>query len=153
MQDFTPVNPEYKEMVRKQLAGNHFMNFIGFEIKDIKPGYVSGELELKEQHLQQMGYLHGGVTATVADIVCGFSIYTLLGKNQGVVTVDLNVAYLNPGIGDKLVANSTVLKAGNRIFFSEGEVWVESKNKRILVAKVSATMAVLNFTEESNPVK
>ena len=142
--NLTPQEPEFIEMVREKIGGNHFTNFIGFNIHTIEVGYIEGTLELKQHHLQQMEFVHGGVTATVSDIVSGFAAFTLVKKGQGIVTVEMKVSYFNPGKGDTLIAIGKVIKPGNRLHFCESELWVQNGDHKILIAKASATMAIIN---------
>lgn len=139
-----PQETNFVEMVREKIGGNHFTNFIGFNIHTIEAGYLEGTLELKQHHLQQMEFVHGGVTATVSDIVAGFAAFTLVKKGQGVVTVEMKVSYFNPGKGDLLLAIGKVIKAGNRLHFCESELWVQSGDHKTMIAKASATMAIIN---------
>lgn len=125
--------------VRRKLAGQRFMHLIGADLTLITPGRVEAELILAEQHQQQRGFAHGGLTATMADLVAGFAAVTLVPDNYGVVTADLRVSYLHPGVGQKLKAIGWVLKAGRRLHFCEAEVWCDD----LLIAKASATMAVV----------
>jgi uncharacterized protein (TIGR00369 family) len=138
-----PAEPHFIEMVKDKIEGNHFMNYIGFVINNIDAGLIEGELDLEQYHMQQMNFLHGGVTATVADIVAGFAAFTLVKKGQGVVTVDLKVSYLNPGQGSKLYAKGYVIKAGQKLFFCESELYTLKDGQKLLIAKSSATMAVV----------
>lgn len=141
---FTPQESDFVEMVREKIGGNHFTNYIGFSIDTIKAGYIAGKLKLAQHHLQQMEFVHGGVTATVADIVAGFAAFTLVRKGQGVVTVEMKTSYLNPGKGDTLYAEGKVIKAGSRLLFCESELYTENQGNRLLIAKASSTMAIVN---------
>ena len=141
---FTPQETDFVQMVREKIGGNHFTNFIGFTIHTIEAGYIEGSLELQQHHLQQMEFVHGGVTATVSDIVAGFAAFTLVKKGQGVVTVEMKVSYFNPGKGSKLTAKGQVVKAGSRLHFCESELWVENNGLLTMIAKASATMAIIN---------
>jgi uncharacterized protein (TIGR00369 family) len=141
---FTPQESDFVEMVREKIGGNHFTNYIGFSIDTIEAGYIAGKLKLAQHHLQQMEFVHGGVTATVADIVAGFAAFTLVKKGQGVVTVEMKTSYLNPGKGDTLYAEGKVIKAGSRLLFCESELYTENQGNRLLIAKASSTMAIVN---------
>ena len=74
------------------------MHHIGFSLTRIEPGQIEGEMDLPEFTRQQLGFLHGGVTATVADIVAGFAAYSLTPLDKHVVTADINIMYYKPGI-------------------------------------------------------
>ena len=115
------------------------MHLIGADLTVIIPGRVEAELDLGQQHQQQRGFAHGGLVATMADLVAGFAGVTLLPDNFGLVTADLRVSYLHPGVGQRLRAVGWVLKAGRRLHFCEAEVWCDG----LLIAKASATMAVV----------
>lgn len=121
------------------------MHLIGADLTLITPGRVEAELTMGEQHLQQRGFAHGGLIATLADLVAGFAAVTLVPDNYGVVTSDLKISYLNPGLGQKMKAIGWVLKAGRRLHFCEAEVWCDD----VLIAKASATMAVLEPIAQS----
>ena len=125
--------------IRRKLVRQHFMHLIGADLTVITPGRVEAELTMGEQHLQQRGFAHGGLTATMADLVAGFAAVTLVPDDFGVVTADLKISYFNPGVGKKLKAIGWVLKAGRRLHFCEAEVWCDD----VLIAKASATMAVI----------
>ena len=125
--------------IRRKLVRQHFMHLVGADLTVITPGRVEAELTMGQQHLQQRGFAHGGLTATMADLVAGFAAVTLVPDDHGVVTSDLKISYLHPGIGTTLKAIGWVLKAGRRLHFCEAEVWCDD----VLIAKASATMVVI----------
>lgn len=137
-------NPHFKQTVINKMALNHFMNFIGFETTKIEAGYIEGEIQLQQHHMQQSNFVHGGVTSTVADVVMGFAAFTLVPEVQGTVTSDLKVAYLRPGIGNKLIAKGRVIKAGNMLFYCEADIiCVHPENGEQLIARGYSTMCAV----------
>jgi len=134
-------NPDYKELIQEKLKGQHFMRHIGFELTRIEPGMIEGEGTIDQFMTQQDGYVHGGVTATVADIVCGFAAFSLVHKDHHVVTGDLKLSFLSPGKGHTIMARGYVIKPGKRLNFCEGEVWVQNEEATTLIARAYATMA------------
>lgn len=139
------LNPNFKNYVQQRIAANKFMPFLGFEITDIEAGEINGVLAFKEHHQQQNGYLHGGITSAILDMVEGFAAYSLVREGDLVFTVEAKISYLNRGMGDVFFAKGWVIKPGKRFHFCEGEIWYLDPltNEKILVAKGSATMAVL----------
>ncbi|MBR7722880.1 PaaI family thioesterase [Hymenobacter properus] len=135
----TTAAPELEARIRRKLTGQRFMHLIGADLTSITPGRVEAELVLADKHLQQRGFAHGGLIATLADLVAGFAAVTLVPDNFGVVTSDLKISYLHPGVGRQIKAIGWVLKAGRRLHFCEAEVWCDE----LLIAKASATMAVI----------
>jgi uncharacterized protein (TIGR00369 family) len=141
-------NPAFKSTIQEKLPQQSFMNYIGFEITNIAEGVITGQLILREEHRQHKGFVHGGLTATIADIVSGFAAATLVPKDHHVVTVEMKVSYLNPGVGDKLIARGWVLKQGQKLNFCEAEVYcIKDTEEPVLIAKASATMATINPEE------
>lgn len=137
---FEPAEPDFIAMVKDKIGGNHFSQFVGIDIHTIEAGEIQATLNLEQHHRQQMGFVHGGVTATFSDVVMGFAAYTLVKKGQGVVTTDLRISYLNPGVGNQLFARGFVIKAGQKLLFCEAELWMMDGDKRTDIAKASSTM-------------
>nr|WP_205504387.1 PaaI family thioesterase [Rufibacter sp. SYSU D00308] len=137
-------NPEFRDTVKEKLQRQFYMHLLGFEIETIEIGLVEGQLQLEEKHKQHKGFAHGGVIATLADIVMGFAAVTLVPADQHVVTADLKVSYLNPGVGTALFAKGWVLKQGKRLNFCEAEIFtINGQGEKNMIAKASATMATL----------
>lgn len=128
------------------------MHLLDFEIETIEVGEITGRLVLQEKHKQHKGFVHGGVTATIADIVMGFAAVTLVPADQHVVTADLRVSYLNPGVGEELFARGWVIKQGKMLNFCEAEIFSkDGAGKKVLIAKASATMATIQAQPISQP--
>ena len=139
MSDILEPAADLEARIRRKLLKQHFMHLIGADLTSIAPGRVEATLALGQQHLQQRGFAHGGLVATLADLVAGFAGVTLLPDAYGLVTAELKVSYLNPGVGSQIRAIGWVLKPGRRLHFCEAEVWCDE----VLIAKATATMAVL----------
>lgn len=144
---FTVLNPNYRELIVEKLLGQRFMHYIGFQLDLIEPGLVTAGMVIEEHILQQTNFVHGGATATLADLVMGFAAYTLVAEEQVVLTADLKVSYLNPGQGDKITAKGFVIKAGRKMIFCEGEIYCEKNGVLTMIAKASAIMSVLNLSD------
>lgn len=137
-------NPDFEQDIREKLERQEFMKLVGFAVTKIAVGRIEGELILTPQHLQHKGFAHGGLIATLADIVAGFAAVSLVPKGHHVVTVELKVSYFHPGVGQRLVAKGCVIKAGRRLNFCEAEIYAaEAANPLLLIAKASATMATI----------
>ncbi len=138
-----PMNPDFKQRIEKHLVRQEFMHHIGFKLDLIEAGRVEGRMKLEKIHLQQAGLVHGGVIATVADIVAGFSAYSLVGVDEKVVTGELKISYLRPAKGEILWAKGWVLKQGRKINFCEAEVYVLNGNESKLIAKATTSMIII----------
>lgn len=145
MTTFNPQNPDFVAMIHEKMKGNAFMHYIGFEPEFIEAGRVEGKLQIQPHHKQQSGFLHGGVTATLADLVCGWAAFTLVKQGQTVVTVELKTNYLNPATGSRAWAKGYVIKAGSMLTFTECEIYCNNNGIDTLVAKSYGTFATINL--------
>jgi len=139
---FTPRNPDFLEDLEHILKGQHFMKHIGCSLDLVEAGIAEGHIVLKEQHLQQHGFLHGGVSATVCDLVMGFAAWSLIPKGFGVVTADLKTDYHYPGLGTVLHGRGRVVKTGNMLHFCEAELWLDEGPVVVRATSIMCTVQV-----------
>jgi uncharacterized protein (TIGR00369 family) len=131
------------ETLRGFFALSPFMVDLGVEPVAVEPGRLTTVMPLAQRHLQHTGQAHAGVTASLADHSMGAAAQTLTAPGFWVVTAELKTSLLRAAKGERLVCEAWVLKPGRQISFTEAEVFVESGGRRTLVAKASATMAVI----------
>lgn len=142
--NFTVKNPDFRQTIINHLERQEFMKHIGCVLTVIEPGYVEAEITLGKEHQQQIGLVHGGVTATIADVAAGFAGFTLVGPDEHTVTAELKVSYFRKGLGAKLRAVGTVAKAGNSMHFCEASVYCANDDgEEELIAKATTTMAII----------
>jgi uncharacterized protein (TIGR00369 family) len=120
------------------------MQLLGMELPSIELGRVLAKLEAKNDHQQQNGLFHGGVISTAADVAMGFAAMTLVAPADMVVTGEMKVSFLNPGLGTHIESVGTVLKPGRRVNFCEAEVYAIEGNDRSLIAKASSSMIIIS---------
>ena len=142
-----PKNPKFKETIKHKLEGQHFMHLVGFDITRIDCGIIEGEMLLKQKHLQQFGFVHGGATSTILDITMGFAAYSVVPEGKGVVTANITIDFLNPGEGDKIIAIGEIEKAGKRMVCTRGKVFTEKDGKRKIIASARSVMAVVDVVD------
>lgn len=136
-------NPNYRQFIAEKLAANHFSAAIGFAMDAVESGRTSGTITINATHLQQNGFVHGGVILTLCDIVAGFAAFTLVHPDEHVVTAEIKVSCLRPAVGESLYAEGFVIKPGKHIHFCESEVYAIAGGVKKLVAKSSSSMAVV----------
>jgi uncharacterized protein (TIGR00369 family) len=129
--------------VRRIFDQAPFIADLGVVLERIAPGECETSLRLEQRHLQQDGYAHAGVMATLADHTAGAAAATLVGTNEYVLSVEFKINLLRPAHGERLRCHATVLKPGSRIDVVESEVWSEDDGDSKLVAKAMVTLAVL----------
>lgn len=139
---FNIPNPDFKSLVEEKFKFNHFSQSLGLKLTKIDAGNVEATLQLEQEHLQQNNITHGGIILTLCDVVAGFAAFTLVPGNKHVVTAEIKVTCLRPGIGESLSARGWVVKPGNHLSFCESEVWCHKAERKYLIAKASTSMAV-----------
>jgi len=141
--EFIVNNPEWRARLEPLLRGQNFMKHLGFQLTVTEPGYVEGEMEIQPIQRQALGYLHGGISAILCDVVAGVAAFNLVRADQHVVTGEIKVSYLNPGMGDKVKAVGRVIKQGKTISFCEADIFVYHENQEIHVARASTSMVII----------
>ncbi|MEG0383764.1 MAG: PaaI family thioesterase [Solibacillus sp.] len=126
------------EQVRESLNQSTFSNLVGFEIDRFEEGDVKLKLKVTEGLLNSNGSLHGGVHATMLDVVLGLTIRSLT-KTQ-CTTITLNLNYLNPLTSDEVIATGKILRQGYKNATAEGEL---HDSNGILLAKATGTYKLI----------
>lgn len=121
-----------------------FVADLGMELESVGAGECVTVLHVAPRHLQQNGFIHAGVQATMADHTAGAAASTQVPADRYVVTAEIKISYLRAAKGDQLRCRSKVLKPGKHFAFVESEVFCASAGEEVLVAKASATMAVMS---------
>lgn len=125
-----------------------FIAELGLELESIGAGECVTVLALRPAHLQQYGFVHAGVLATMADHTAGGAAYTLAGDGCRIVTAEFKLSILRAATGGRLTCRAVVLKPGRQFSFVESEVSCSNAGETRLVAKASATLAVLAGTAD-----
>lgn len=113
------------EDVRKSFETSPFFSHIGFQVMYFQEGDILLKLPISEPLLNANSTLHGGVHATMLDMILGMVIRSTTGTRCA--TINLNINYLAPITHGDIFAKGKVLKQGNRTVTAEGEIWDEEE--------------------------
>ncbi|MBO8162571.1 MAG: PaaI family thioesterase [Brevibacillus sp.] len=117
---------------------NRFNHYLGIEICHADENGCRAALKIRPELYNSIeGVVHGGVTATLADVVMGHAAAPHVDGVQQCVTVESKIHYLAPARGELLVAESGVLKRGGRLIVMEARVTCDGE----LVAYATGTYA------------
>ena len=116
---------------------------LGVEPVDCGPGRVVTALALAPRHHQHTGVVHAGVIGAMADHTMGAAAQSLAADGHWVLTAEFKTSLLRAGRGERLECIGVVIKPGRQVSFTEAEVFAVDGEQRTLVAKASATMAVV----------
>lgn len=136
-----PGTPRWAERVHDSFTRQPFMATLGAELRKVDVGVVELSLNHQPRLTQQHGFLHAGVTSSLADTACGYAAFTLAGDDQTVLTVEYKINLLAPGRGERFRAEARVIAAGRRIKTVVATVHGETKGESaLLIAHAQATI-------------
>jgi uncharacterized protein (TIGR00369 family) len=138
------MEPAVLDEIQRIFRAARFISDLGIELESVGDGECVTTLAIEDRHLQQDGYVHAGVHATIADHTAGVAAATMLRKHQLVLSVEFKINLLRAAKGERLVCRAEVLKPGKRFSVVESEVsCVDGGNER-LVSKMTATIAYVD---------
>lgn len=112
------------------ISSGAFYKFLGMKPVVREDRKVELYLEIKPELLQYFGKVHGGVTATMIDVVVAAAINLDLPETHAAATVELKCNYLRPVAEGELVARATVVHHGKTLAVGYAEVW-DDKGRKI----------------------
>jgi uncharacterized protein (TIGR00369 family) len=142
------LDPNWERRVRDSFAAQSFVRLIGAEIAALAPGEVTVALPARADLCQQRGFLHGGVTAAIADTAAGYAAYSLMPAGSSPLTVEFKINLMAPAVGDRFLANAKVIRSGRTLTIVEAEVTAEQAGAATPVARMLATLICLENTPD-----
>jgi uncharacterized protein (TIGR00369 family) len=121
-----------------------FVANLGIRLVTVAEGICETKLDVEPRHLQQNGFIHAGVQATMADHTAGGAAATLIDPGHMVLTVEFKINLLRAAKGERLACRAKVLKPGSRIIVVESEVHCEHEGTSKLVSKTTASIAAVS---------
>jgi len=140
----TPKDPSSEASLQPELPFQPFMADIGAVADEVAKGRVVLSLPFVERLTQGNGFLHAGVVATLLDNACGGAAATMMAEGFFPLTAEYKISLMRPASGERLIATATVIKPGRTLTFCEAIGEMERDGKRVLVAKLSATIACVS---------
>ena len=138
-----PRNPNYLDEIHRVFSKAPFIADLGAELVDVAPGVCETRLILKPRHLQQDGYVHAGVTTTMADHTAGTAAASLIAPGEIILSAEFKINFLRPAKGEQISCKATVIKPGTRLSVVEAEVTCLSGGESSLISKALLSMAVV----------
>jgi len=107
-----------------------FNEYLGFTMGEYSPGRVSINFVMRPELIGHFmhGRLHGGVISAVLDAAGGLaviwaiadlhadeSVEQIMQRFKALATIDIRVDYLRPGVGERFVAEASMVRLGRRI--------------------------------------
>jgi uncharacterized protein (TIGR00369 family) len=121
----------------------------GLQVILAEPGRVHLAIDRRDDLVQFKGYFHGGVISGLADLAGGGAITTAQPPGRAVVTISLNVNFLAPARGERLVAKGSLVKAGSTVGVASVEVLTIEKGLEQVCATATVTYRVVGADSAS----
>jgi len=67
---------------------------LGFDVESVHEGRAIFRLDVRPNHKQIHGVVHGGILAALADTTAAIAAYTAIPKGTEIATVELSINYL-----------------------------------------------------------
>ena len=131
---------DIERRIHASFARQTMMQTLGAELAEVGEGRVTITAPILPSVLQQHGAGHAGLTFSLGDSAAGYAALTMLREGAEVMTVEMKINLMSPAIGDRLVAEGQVVRAGRRITVVAADVWVETGGPRKHVALLQGTM-------------
>lgn len=107
-----------------------FNEFLGFSMGEYAPGKVGVAFDMRPELIGHFmhGRLHGGVISAVLDAAGGLAVIwaiadlhasesaeQIMQRFKALATIDIRVDYLRPGVGERFIAEASMVRLGRRI--------------------------------------
>lgn len=128
---------EQQHAVRELFKRIPFNEYLGIELEEVSCERVMMHLPMKPELIGNFfhGILHGGVIASLLDVVGGaMAMIGAFEKHRHLTTeerasrlsrlgtIDLRIDYLRPGRGKRFSASGTLLRSGNKVAVVRSEL-------------------------------
>jgi len=103
-----PVNPG--SVVNHMMENDLFSQWLGIEVLEIKEGYSKIKMIVRNEMINGLGVVHGGITFSLADSAFAFACNN---RNNLSVALDTSINFIKPvHPGDILIAEARELHNG-----------------------------------------
>lgn len=126
--------------IRDSFGKQSMMRTLGAEVLSVEAGRVVITAPILPTSLQQQGAGHAGLAFSIGNSAAGYAALTTLPEGAEVMTVEMKINLMSPALGDRLVAEGRVIRAGRRIVVVGADVFAETGGARKHVAMLQGTM-------------
>src|SRR5437667_11184023 len=86
----------FTEPVLQRMKESRSTELLGFDVESVHAGRAIFRLDVKPNHKQVHGVVHGGILAALADTTAAIAAYRPTPRGTEIATVELNINYLEP---------------------------------------------------------
>ncbi|MGD0765270.1 MAG: PaaI family thioesterase [Dehalococcoidia bacterium] len=123
------------------------LSLLGWQVLHAEPGRVSASFRGTPDFYNPGGFVQGGILAAMLDGVMGSAAVSVLGQDETVTTLDMNLSFMRPVRDVKLIAEGRVVQRGGSVVFMDGTLTLEDGS---LVATATATGRIVRLSDAAN---
>lgn len=98
------------EVVNHMMENDLFSQWLGIEILEVKEGYSKTKMKVREEMINGLGIVHGGIAFSLADSTFAFACNN---RNNLSVALDTSINFVKPvNVNDILIAEATEVHNG-----------------------------------------
>lgn len=115
-----------QEVAAHVLSQDAFSQWLGIEILEIREGYSKIKMQIRQEMVNGLGIIHGGVTFSMADSAFAFACNN---RNNLSVALDTSINFIKPvHIGDVLIAEARELHNGKSTGLYQIEIYNQKEH-------------------------
>jgi acyl-coenzyme A thioesterase 13 len=108
-----------------------FMKWLNPVVVSAEEGSIQFRYTVREEWLNPMGNLHGGVTAAIMDDIIGATMFSL-NEETFIVTINNSIDYFSTAKeNDPVIAETKIIKRGKQFVNAQCEIWNADKTRLI----------------------
>lgn len=134
---------------------NRAWQYMDIRVEDAGVGWALLRMPFRAELLQNIGSVHGGFIAMLADSATGAAVWSTIEPDEYMVTVDLHISYLRPVLSSDLLASASVRYRGRTTATVECTVYNADSLKQVSAATalymIRARQGRLSSNGETSP--
>ncbi len=100
-----------------------YLAFLGFKLTEWKEGFARMEMPVRPEHRNTVGFLHGGVIASLLDIAGAVSGSFGISEKFVSITINLNCNYMSPHRAATVIAEGELIRVTRSLFFTQARLY------------------------------
>jgi uncharacterized protein (TIGR00369 family) len=106
-----------------------YLEFLGFKLIAWKEGYTKIEMPVRPEHRNTVGFLHGGVIASLLDIAGAVAGSYGVSEQFVSVTINLNCNYMAPHRSAIVITEGELIRTTSSLFFAQAKLFDPETNR------------------------
>lgn len=145
------MNEERQQQLREGFSRSGMMQLLGAQLQVIGNGFCEIIVPRQDFMARPAGMFNGAVIASLVDVSSGYAAASAKPVDSYFTTVELKVNYLNPAIGESLIARASVIKNGKVISVVRADIYASGPEGETHAATSLVTMMQLSGKKSPQP--